>query len=200
MPVFTPIWDSAISKRAAVAEAIAELREATRLDPRSASAHYDLGTLLLRERQYGEARGHFESAVAPEAGLCRSAQQSRHRPLHRGPPRGGDPLVPRGAGRAGRERRGPVQSGARVGSRPSARRGAGVVSGSVAAEAGGCRYPRLDRERARERWAASTSRSRTTGWRSHRIPIWPAALVDLAWILATSDRVGARAGRGGAAG
>ena len=46
-----------------VAEAIAQLREAVRLDSRSASAHYDLGTLLLRERQYDEARRHFETAL-----------------------------------------------------------------------------------------------------------------------------------------
>ena len=48
-----------------------------------------------------------------------------------------------------------------------------VVSGGAAAEAGGCRYPRLDRERARNAGARRRVGRRTTGWRWHRIPIWP---------------------------
>jgi tetratricopeptide (TPR) repeat protein len=52
------------------ADAIAALREAARLDPRSASVHYDLGTVLLRERQNDEARKRFETALRLKPGFA----------------------------------------------------------------------------------------------------------------------------------
>jgi Tfp pilus assembly protein PilF len=47
-----------------VADALVELEKAVQLDARSASARYDLGTLLLRQERYREARDRFVSAIA----------------------------------------------------------------------------------------------------------------------------------------
>ncbi len=46
-----------------VTDAIAELQSSVRLDPTSASAHYDLGAVLLNEKLLGEARAQFDAAI-----------------------------------------------------------------------------------------------------------------------------------------
>ena len=46
-----------------LSEAVAHLEESVRLEPGSANAHYDLGTALLRERKLDDAGEHFARAV-----------------------------------------------------------------------------------------------------------------------------------------
>ena len=45
------------------ADAIHQLREAARLAPGSAAAHHDLAIVLLRERRFEEARAHLDAAI-----------------------------------------------------------------------------------------------------------------------------------------
>jgi tetratricopeptide (TPR) repeat protein len=47
-----------------IADAVASFERSLALDPRSAGTQYDLGTLLLRERRYADARRRLEAAVA----------------------------------------------------------------------------------------------------------------------------------------
>lgn len=47
-----------------VADALASFERSLQLDPRSPGTQYDLGTLLLRERRYAEAQSRLEAALA----------------------------------------------------------------------------------------------------------------------------------------
>jgi tetratricopeptide (TPR) repeat protein len=49
---------------ARITDALASFERSLTLDPRSAGTQYDLGTLLLRERRYADARRRLEAAVA----------------------------------------------------------------------------------------------------------------------------------------
>jgi len=51
-----------------LAEAEAELRKALKLDPNSATAHNNLGSVLERAGRKDEARRHYERAVQLEPG------------------------------------------------------------------------------------------------------------------------------------
>jgi tetratricopeptide (TPR) repeat protein len=52
-----------------VADALAQLREAVRLEPGTASLRYALGTLLLNQRAFEEAATHFSEAVRLRPGF-----------------------------------------------------------------------------------------------------------------------------------
>ena len=54
----------ALAKRGKIEDAIAEYREALRLDPEFAEAHRNLGTSLLQQEKAGEAAEHFERFLA----------------------------------------------------------------------------------------------------------------------------------------
>lgn len=55
---------TALAAAGRTAEAVAELREATRLEPALASAHYNLGVLLAGQGRTGEAMESFRTALA----------------------------------------------------------------------------------------------------------------------------------------
>jgi len=79
------------------ADAIVQLEDAVRLEPKSAHAQYDLGTTLLNQKRLDEAAEHFDRALRLKPDFFRGVQQPRRRPGASRKIRRGDRVVHRGA-------------------------------------------------------------------------------------------------------
>ena len=90
-------------------EAIAECREAIRLKPDHAEAHYNLGTALSRPGEAGRGDRRIPRGDPAQARLRRGPLQPRHRPEQPGEAGRGDRRIPRGDPAQARLRRGPQQ-------------------------------------------------------------------------------------------
>ena len=142
-------------------EAIAAYREAIRLKPDYAEAHYNLGIALRGQGKLDEADRRIPRGDPAQARLRRGPLQPRHRPACPGEAGRGDRRIPRGDPAQARLRRGPLQPGTRSsGARATTPGRSRCTAGgtSWARRQPGWRYPSAQWVAEAERLAALAAR------------------------------------------